>query len=93
VIVNQEGSGLGPNIVAFAGKREWRTRHPRIPDTTVAAGLTYVYPVEAVDADNDVLTYSLTTGPDCMPIDPASGRLTWPTTRRKGKEREGKQCH
>lgn len=37
----------------------------------------YRYDVDAMDADLDPITYSLTTHPEGMQIDPASGVVTW----------------
>jgi membrane-bound inhibitor of C-type lysozyme len=50
-----------------------------IPVTTGATDNEYVYDVEAEDIDlrNDVLTFSLTTSPTGMEIDPATGLITW----------------
>jgi RHS repeat-associated protein len=45
--------------------------------TTITAGLTYRYDVQASDPDGDPLTYTLVAGPSGMSID-AMGRLTWP---------------
>src|SRR5581483_3722021 len=47
------------------------------PVTSAVLGLPYVYQVQAQDADNDPLTFSLTAGPDGMAIDPITGKLTW----------------
>ena len=55
--------------------------HPPViisqPVTTAVAGQTYTYPVKAIDPDNDPLTYSLTTAPTGMTIDPQSGVVDW----------------
>ncbi len=49
------------------------------PDTT------YSYQVEAIDPDNDPVSYSLVQGPVGLQIDSASGLLTWaPATAQKG---------
>src|SRR5262249_27023658 len=37
----------------------------------------YKYDVDAIDPENDRLTYSLTDSPAGMTIDPASGKITW----------------
>jgi fibro-slime domain-containing protein/RHS repeat-associated protein len=37
----------------------------------------YVYDVDALDPDNDPLTYSLLDGPEGMAIDPVTGLITW----------------
>lgn len=37
----------------------------------------YVYDVEAVDADGDTLTFSLTTSPAGMTINPSTGLINW----------------
>jgi RHS repeat-associated protein len=58
------GTNLPPEIVSQ-------------PVTTAVSGQTYQYPVKAIDADNDPLTYSLQAGPQGMTIDPASGHITW----------------
>ncbi|MHB1524597.1 MAG: putative Ig domain-containing protein, partial [Candidatus Dormibacteria bacterium] len=50
------------------------------PITSVVAGSTYEYDVRAVDADNDPLTYSLTTDPSGMSINATTGVISWPTT-------------
>ena len=48
--------------------------------TTVAAGVTYQYAVEAVDPDQDTLTYSLTgPAPAGMSINAQTGLISWPT--------------
>jgi len=50
---------------------------------TVLSGdppLLYLYPVQAIDPDGDALTFTLTTGPMSMSLDPTSGELTWPVT-------------
>ena len=39
---------------------------------------TYAYPVQAVDPDGDPLSYSLSTQPAGMTIDPVSGLISWP---------------
>jgi RHS repeat-associated protein len=49
------------------------------PVTSVTAGLTYRYDVQASDADSVALTYRLTAAPQGMAID-ALGRVTWATT-------------
>ena len=53
-----------------------------ISKTTVTAGETFTYTVEAADPDGDDLTYSLTTDPSTnMAIDENSGVINWiPTT-------------
>lgn len=38
---------------------------------------TYIYPVQAKDADDDPLTYSLTTAPDGMSINASTGEIFW----------------
>lgn len=45
--------------------------------STVAAGLVYLYPSQAVDPDQEPLTYSLFSGPAGMQIDPTTGEVTW----------------
>jgi len=47
------------------------------PDLSVTVDDTYTYDVVATDADGDTLTYSLTTSPTDMTIDPDTGEITW----------------
>jgi len=42
-----------------------------------AENTAYAYDVNATDADGDSLTYTLTTGPIGMTIDPVSGLINW----------------
>ncbi len=55
--------------------------HPPViisqPVTTAVAGQAYTYPVKAIDPDGDPLTYSLTTAPQGMTIDPTTGVASW----------------
>lgn len=50
------------------------------PVTTATVDEEYVYDVEATDADDDTLTYSLATGPVAMFIEPTTGLITWTPT-------------
>jgi YD repeat-containing protein len=43
----------------------------------VSTSATYRYQVDAIDADHDVLSYTLVKGPSGMSIDFASGAITW----------------
>ncbi len=58
--------------------------HPPVivtqPITTGFAGTAYTYDVDALDADNDSLTYSLTTFPAGMTIDGMTGLISWNPT-------------
>ncbi len=47
------------------------------PVTTGTVGLNYSYDVNAVDADSDVLTYSLVSAPAGVYINSATGMITW----------------
>ncbi|WP_169748995.1 putative Ig domain-containing protein [Gynuella sunshinyii] len=54
------------------------------PSTTAVVEQFYSYPFSATDADGDVLTYGILTGPDGMTMD-VSGLLQWtPTTDQVG---------
>jgi len=46
------------------------------PIKSVNENAQYVYDVEASDADNDILTYSLTTAPNWLTIDSATGLVS-----------------
>jgi hypothetical protein len=51
------------------------------PVVSTAIGTQYTYDVNAVDPDlTDTLTYSLTTKPDDMTIDPQTGLIQWSPT-------------
>ena len=47
------------------------------PITIAIMGVTYSYDVDATDPDGDVLTYSLTTKPAGMAINPVTGIISW----------------
>jgi Putative Ig domain len=47
------------------------------PELSVQVGFIYLYDVEAVDIDGDVLTYSLLVSPNGMTIESASGFISW----------------
>lgn len=58
------------------------------PITTAETGELYRYDVDAIDFDNDVLTYSLIQAPRGMNIDSNSGLITWkPKLRDIGENR------
>ncbi len=48
-----------------------------VPPTMAAAGQTYLYSVQATDADSDPLTYSLSASPQGMSINPTTGVIAW----------------
>src|SRR5262249_30239988 len=56
-----------PNIASF-------------PPTTAAVGRLYSSALRARAPDNDPLSFTLTTFPDGMTIDPATGSILWPPT-------------
>jgi RHS repeat-associated protein len=57
------------------------------PLTAAVTGLVYSYPVRAFDSDNDSLTFSLTSAPAGMTIDPSSGLIQWtPLTTQTGSQ-------
>jgi hypothetical protein len=61
---------------------------PRItsqPVTGATIGVAYSYDVNAVDPENDTLTYSLDAAPDGMGINASTGLITWtPTAAQAG---------
>jgi len=64
----------------FVEKRSIFGNAPQIiskPIRTAALDSNYIYDVEAVDADNDVLKYKLLSGPEGMIIDQNTGLITW----------------
>jgi len=50
------------------------------PITTAKEGVAYTYAVESTDPNGDILTYSLTTSPDGMTINSATGVISWTPT-------------
>ncbi|MDT8301845.1 MAG: Ig domain-containing protein [Sedimentisphaerales bacterium] len=59
------------------------------PVTTATAEILYRYDVNAIDPDvGDTLTYSLTTKPAGMTIDPATGLIMWQPAADKGETKE-----
>jgi len=57
-----------------------------LPSTTVKEGDTYTYSVEAIDPNNDTLSFLLITSPEGMTIDPSTGVITWiPTASQIGE--------
>src|SRR3989344_552249 len=48
-----------------------------VPITTTRINTAYRYDVEAIDIDNDALTYSLNIAPTGMVINPSTGLITW----------------
>ncbi|HTN42557.1 MAG TPA: putative Ig domain-containing protein [Nitrospiria bacterium] len=57
---------------------------PRItsqPPPSIDEQGAYLYQVAAEDVDGDPVTYSLTSAPDTMTIDPSSGMLHWAVTK------------
>jgi hypothetical protein len=59
------------------------------PVTTATAEILYRYDVNAIDPDlGDTLTYSLTTKPADMTIDPVTGLIMWQPGADKGETNE-----
>jgi len=50
------------------------------PPTTAPLGQTWRYQASATDPDSNTLTYELTSFPDGMTIDPATGLIAWKPT-------------
>ena len=67
--------------LVFLGKLNQPPAITSVPVVDAIAGRTYSYAATATDPDGDPLTFSLTTAPSAMQVDPASGQVTWsPTT-------------
>jgi RHS repeat-associated protein len=49
-------------------------------ETIASVSQAYTYNVDAIDPDNDTLTYSLTAAPPGMTIDPGTGVIRWETS-------------
>jgi hypothetical protein len=54
-----------------------------VPRLEALAGRDYTYDADAVDPDNDPLTYSLLLSPSGMSIDGQSGLITWTPTQQQ----------
>ncbi|MEM6468299.1 MAG: putative Ig domain-containing protein [Planctomycetota bacterium] len=56
-----------------------------VPPTVALTDRTYIYPVRADDFENDPLTWSVSTAPDNLSIDPQTGLIRWtPTNTQLG---------
>ncbi|MFP2930867.1 PKD domain-containing protein [Pyxidicoccus sp. 3LG] len=76
---NDGESTVSANLVV-AGRPGGQNHPPAIdsaPPATARAGVLFLHPVLASDANGDVLTFRLVTGPDGMEVDPRSGLVTW----------------
>ena len=59
------------------------------PPSQATVGLPYQYQVQAQDADGNPLTYSLSTFPTGMRIDPTTGLVSWtPTSDQLGSQQQ-----
>ncbi|MFN0054155.1 MAG: putative Ig domain-containing protein [Planctomycetales bacterium] len=59
-----------------------------LPITAAAAGLAYIYDVDAADPEGDTLTFALDTPPAGMTIDSATGLINWtPAGNQAGDQR------
>ena len=74
--------------LVFYGKLNTPPEITSIPDIEALSGKQYVYPVIAIDADNDSLKYRLTESPAGMAIVEATGKITWtPTVAQMGNHK------
>jgi len=60
-----------------------------VPTTTATEDQQYLYDVNAVDGDDDTLTYSLQTAPSGMNINSTSGLITWTPTNTQANTQGG----
>ena len=63
-----------------------------MPNSNAQENIVYTYQVEAVDADNDPLTYELLQAPENMDIN-ASGMITWLAARSNSIEKVSIRVH
>ncbi|GAB5443698.1 MAG: hypothetical protein Fues2KO_40470 [Fuerstiella sp.] len=77
--LDSEEQILHRNIISYLGGS----------DIAEASPATYQYDVNAIDADADVLTYTLLEGPGGMQIDPATGKITWIPSLGQSETRAG----
>ena len=68
-------------LFGFYNYSQEQVRYSGFRNLSLAQG-TYTYDVEAVDPDGDAITYSLTTAPLGMTINPTTGLISWPVTSR-----------
>jgi len=55
------------------------------PVTQAEVSVVYAYDADATDADGDILTYALVTGPDGMTVDNSTGAVSWvPAADQRG---------
>ena len=74
--------------LVFYGKQNTPPEITSIPDIEALSGKQYVYPVIAIDADNDRLNYRLTEAPVGMTIAETTGKITWtPTVAQIGNHK------
>ena len=75
-ITPYDGETYGSSITL---NREIRNLPPMIAkeNKSIFNGKTYTYQINAVDPDEDQLTYTLKEGPEGMTIDSANGIITW----------------
>ncbi|HIP96216.1 MAG TPA: tandem-95 repeat protein, partial [Anaerolineae bacterium] len=67
------------DLVVFGGLND-PPHFTTAPVLEVPAGQTYSYDADAVDPDQETLTYRLVSAPASMTIDPDTGQVTWATT-------------
>ncbi len=86
---NSYGQGLVDVLAAYQSLGGAPNTPPQITSTPVTSAtqdLLYQYDVDASDAEDDTLTYSLTQAPAGMTIDSASGVISWtPSASQVGK--------
>lgn len=56
------------------------------PEIFAKADTAYAYTVSAADNENDPLTYSLSTAPSGMAVNPSTGQISWTPTATQGGE-------
>ncbi len=94
VDANDVAAAVSDNVAEthFATEDSYSAGAPVItsmPVTTATADILYSYDVDAIDPDvGDRLTYSLTTKPANMTINPATGLIMWQPTSDQGGTNE-----
>lgn len=77
ILSSSDKNGAGtPSIVTLAVAPNTPPAVTSAPVLTVNEGQAYSYAVAATDIDADTLTYSLSTNPGWLAIDPATGLIT-----------------
>ena len=63
--------------LVFLGQLNQAPQFQTVPDVEALTDRPYSYDADAIDPDDDALTFSLVTGPDDATVDSATGEILW----------------